>query len=81
MGQARRRSKKGLSKFGKQQKKEKDRSSRIFDWLPITEQQEQLFITFTIKGAWIGIGLLVLLWIVVRIIGPTLGWWTPSDFA
>ena len=25
------------------------------------------------------IGLLVFLWIIVRFIGPSLGWWTPAD--
>tara|TARA_Y100001968_G_scaffold70591_1_gene61741 strand:- start:1444 stop:1689 length:246 start_codon:yes stop_codon:yes gene_type:complete len=79
MGEAKRRSKKGLDQFGKNKATKKDTSSRIFDWLPITEQQEKSFIQFTIRASWIGIVLLVLLWIVVRFIGPAIGWWVPAD--
>ena len=56
MGEARRRVNQGLSP-----RKKKDPggvkkvSPRIFSWLPITEQQEQLFIQLTIRGTWIGI--------------------------
>ena len=81
MGEARRRVNQGLSP-----RKKKDPggvkkvSPRIFSWLPITEQQEQLFIQLTIRGTWIGIGLLVTLWIVGRLIGPAAGWWVPADF-
>tara|TARA_Y100001968_G_scaffold21904_1_gene17315 strand:+ start:5242 stop:5484 length:243 start_codon:yes stop_codon:yes gene_type:complete len=79
MGEARRRKDKGLSQIKRHQNKQKDPSSRIFDWLPITEEQEKSFIQTTIKGSWIGIGLLVLLWVVVRLLGPALGWWVPAD--
>tara|TARA_Y100001968_G_scaffold144923_1_gene132353 strand:- start:4018 stop:4263 length:246 start_codon:yes stop_codon:yes gene_type:complete len=79
MGEARRRSKQGLTQARKNQKMPKDSSTRIFDWLPITEEQEKSFINLTMRGSWIGIGLLVLLWIVVRFIGPAAGWWVPAD--
>ena len=77
MGEARRKSEKGLTKSSKNI--QKNSSQRIFSFLPITEVQEKLFIQITIKGAWIGIGFLVCLWIVVRFIGPAFGWWIPAD--
>ncbi|MFN4279238.1 DUF2839 domain-containing protein [Thermosynechococcus sp.] len=27
------------------------------------------------RGTWVGIGLLVVIWVIVRFIGPSLGWW------
>ena len=33
----------------------------------------------TTRGAWIGIGGMVVLWITVRFIGPAAGWWTLAD--
>ncbi|WP_126146814.1 DUF2839 domain-containing protein [Synechococcus elongatus] len=47
--------------------------------LPITKQQSEQFIAITTKGAWIGIGALVLVWLTVRLIGPILGWWELAD--
>ena len=80
MGEARRRAEKKEFPFSKnKQPRKNDSSQRIFSWLPITEEQEQLFIELSIKGAWFGIGLLVLLWVVVRFIGPAAGWWIPAD--
>ena len=80
MGEARRRRDKQRFTQGKKNpQKRKEASPKIFDWLPVTEEQEKSFIQTTIKGAWLGIGLLVFLWIVVRFIGPALGWWVPAD--
>tara|TARA_Y100001968_G_scaffold309886_1_gene330239 strand:- start:23042 stop:23290 length:249 start_codon:yes stop_codon:yes gene_type:complete len=81
MGEAQRRADKGISPRSKKPSnfKKNENSPRIFSWLPITQNQESLFIKLTIRGAWIGIGLLVLLWIVVRLIGPSAGWWVPAD--
>ncbi|WP_338461808.1 DUF2839 domain-containing protein [Synechococcus elongatus IITB7] len=47
--------------------------------LPITKQQSEQFIALTTKGAWIGIGALVVIWLTVRLIGPALGWWELAD--
>jgi len=47
----------------------------IFPWLPITKTQSQQFMKITTKATWIGIGLLVVTWAVIRIIGPGFGWW------
>ena len=61
----------------KKSKSKSDVSQKIFSWLPITYEQENMFIRLSIRGAWIGIGGLVLLWIVVRVVGPLAGWWVP----
>ena len=80
MGEARRRAQDGLPpKRNKSKKSTKDASPRIVSWLPITDKQRNQFINVTIRGGWIGIGILVLLWIVVRVIGPAAGWWVPAD--
>ncbi len=80
MGEARRRSDQGLPpRQSKNKRGGKDDSPRIVPWLPITQNQKNQFYAITIKGGWIGIGLIVALWIVVRFIGPAAGWWTPAD--
>ncbi len=43
--------------------------------LPITKGQVKQLYEWSTRGAWIGIGVLVVLWITVRFIGPSLGWW------
>lgn len=48
---------------------------RIVPWLPLTTTQSEAFVKTSTKGAWIGIGLLVFAWVMVRLIGPTLGLW------
>jgi Protein of unknown function (DUF2839) len=52
------------------------KSERIVPWLALTTKQAQDFVTWSTKGAWIGIGSLAFLWLTVRIIGPAAGWWT-----
>ena len=82
MGEARRRANDGLPPRKKKTKDGQgimDTSPRIISWLPITESQKNKFFELTIRGGWIGIALLVLLWIIVRIIGPAAGWWIPAD--
>ncbi len=81
MGEAKRRSKDGrLSQTSKIKKKtNKNDSPRIVDWLPITQKQRDYFFDISIKGGWIGIAILVLIWLLVRIIGPAIGWWVPAD--
>jgi hypothetical protein len=49
------------------------------DWLPLTRNQAERFVSLTTRGAWIGIGALVLFWLTVRFLGPALGWWTLAD--
>ena len=77
MGEARRRASQGLPP--RQRKTTSDSSERIVSWLPLTKQQSGQFMAITTRGAWIGIGALVVFWIVVRFIGPAAGWWTLAD--
>ena len=79
MGEAKRRKTLGLPPRDVSPKKEFDNSPRFIHWLPITENQKDYFIKLSIKASWFGIALLILLWIVVRFIGPAAGWWTPAD--
>ena len=79
MGEAKRRKTLGLPPREVVPKKEIDDSQRIINWLPFTENQKNYFIKLSIRASWFGIALLILLWIVVRFIGPAAGWWTPAD--
>ena len=80
MGEARRRAAQGLPP--RQQKPNAgsvDTSPRAVPWFPLTRNQTQQFMAVTTRGAWIGIGAMVVLWVTVRFIGPAAGWWTLSD--
>ena len=79
MGEAKRRKTLGLPPREVAKKKSIDDSPRIINWLPFTENQKDYFIKLSIRASWLGIALLILLWIVVRFIGPAAGWWTPAD--
>ncbi|WP_017304042.1 DUF2839 domain-containing protein [Spirulina subsalsa] len=67
MGEAKRRKEALGDKYGQE--------DTILPWLPITKTQADQFMKITTKGAWIGIGLLVAVWLTVRVIGPGFGWW------
>ena len=67
MGEAKRRKAALGENYGKEE--------TILPWLPITKTQAQQFVTWTTRGAWIGIGLRIALWFTVRFIGPAFGWW------
>ena len=79
MGEAKRRKNLGLSPKKLQTQFEADNSPRVLPWLPITENQKDSFIKLSIKASSFGIVFLILLWIVVRFIGPAAGWWVPAD--
>ena len=79
MGEAKRRKKLGLSSNKNNLNSEVDKSPRLFEWLPLTINQRDNLIKLSIKASWFGIGGLVVLWIVVRFIGPAAGWWTLAD--
>lgn len=67
----------GEAKRRKQQQGEaSDPPERILPWLPITTDQSEAFMRWTTRGAWVGIGVMVALWITVRFVGPAFGWWT-----
>ena len=79
MGEAKRRKKLGLSPKRNYNNTKFDESPRLFEWLPFTINQRDSLIKLSIKASWFGIGGLVILWIVVRFIGPSAGWWTLAD--
>ncbi len=68
MGEAKRRQDRLGEKYG--------REDTILPWLPITKTQAQQFVELTTKGAWIGIGTMIAIWVTIRLIGPAFGWWT-----
>jgi Protein of unknown function (DUF2839) len=67
MGESKRRKEALGEKYGQ--------DTRILPWLPFTKRQSEQFMQWTSRGAWIGIGTLAVIWIVVIFIGPSLGWW------
>lgn len=67
MGDSKRRKETMGDKYGQE--------ANIYPWLPLKKSQAERFMTITTRSAWAGIGLLILLWITVRFIGPTFGWW------
>ncbi len=77
MGEARRRSEQGLKPRNK--KNPRSESPRIVSWFPVTQAQRDQFIQLSIRAGWIGITALVILWIIVRFVGPAAGWWIPAD--
>ncbi len=79
MGEAKRRKTLGLPPKKNSTKTKLDDSPRIIKWLPFTINQKDSLIKLSIKASWFGIGGLVILWIVVRFIGPAAGWWTLAD--
>ena len=79
MGEAKRRKTLGLSPKKNYSRNINDESPRIFEWLPFTINQRDNLIKLSIRASWFGIGGLVILWIVVRFIGPAAGWWTLAD--
>ena len=79
MGEAKRRKTLGLPPKKNNIKTKFDESQRLFEWLPLTINQRDKLIKLSIKASWFGIGGLVVLWIVVRFIGPASGWWTLAD--
>lgn len=71
MGEAKRRQQQLGDAYGKEQP--------ILPWLPITKGQSEQFMSWTTRGAWVGIIAMIALWVVVRFVGPGFGWWTPVD--
>ena len=67
MGEAKRRKASLVNDYGQ--------SPRILPWVPITKAQAEQFVNWTTRGAWIGIFLMIAIWLTVRFIGPAFGWW------
>ncbi|NJM56988.1 MAG: DUF2839 domain-containing protein [Synechococcales cyanobacterium RU_4_20] len=57
----------------------KGQKEYAYPFLPITKRQSEAILKWTTKGAWVGIGSLVVFWVVLRFIGPSLGWWQLLD--
>ena len=68
MGDAKRRKESLGNQYGQEE--------RFISWLPFTKSQASQAYTLTTKGAWIGIGVMVGVWVLIRFVGPTFGWWT-----
>ena len=51
------------------------KESRILPWLPLTKSQLLTFYRLANRGAWIGIIVALVSWVVIRFIGPWLGLW------
>jgi len=79
MGEAKRKKDLGLSSKNSYKRFDIDNSPRLIEWIPITVNQKDQFIKLSIRAGWVGIFLLILLWVVVRFIGPAAGWWIPAD--
>lgn len=67
MGESKRRKEVLGEQYGQKQK--------LIPWLGITKKDAQRFVTWANRGAWIGIGVLVVYWVTVRLVGPAFGWW------
>ncbi|MBE9180493.1 DUF2839 domain-containing protein [Oculatella sp. LEGE 06141] len=67
MGESKRRKETLGEKYGQE--------PSVLPWLPIKKTQAEQFVKLSTRGAWIGIGGLVAYWVVVRLLGPMLGWW------
>ena len=80
MGEAKRRKTLGLPPKKSITKTKYDESPRLDEWLPFTINQRDNLIKLSIKASWFGIGGLIILWIVVRFVGPAAGWWTLAGF-
>ncbi|MFN3927118.1 MAG: DUF2839 domain-containing protein [Pseudanabaenaceae cyanobacterium] len=52
-------------------------SKSIRSWW--SKEKAQQFVDITTRGAWIGIGVMVVYWLVVRFVGPYFGWWQLHD--
>ena len=80
MGEAKRRAEQGLPpRARKAPAAPADTSPRIVPWLPLSRNQADRFVKLSTRGAWVGIGALVLFWLTVRFLGPALGWWQLAD--
>ncbi|NJK47101.1 DUF2839 domain-containing protein [Candidatus Gracilibacteria bacterium] len=67
MGDSKRRKAALGDKYGQEEK--------ILPWLPITKNQADQFYKVTTRGAWVGMGVIAAVWVVIRFVGPAFGWW------
>jgi hypothetical protein len=56
------------------------KSEPIASWIPfLTKDKADAFVKTSTQFAWYGIGATVFIWITIRFIGPTFGWWHLAD--
>lgn len=52
----------------------------MVSWVPFwTKGKASTLVQLANRGAWVGIGLAIAVWVTIRFIGPGLGWWTLAD--
>lgn len=71
MGESRRRQQALGESYGKPEP--------IIAGLPISKDMAAKFVTWTSRGAWAGIILMIAAWLTIRFIGPGFGWWTVAN--
>ena len=79
MGEARRRAAQGLPPANRTQTQDPKPPGSFHRLAAPHQEPDAQFVDITTRGAWIGIGAMVLFWITVRFIGPAAGWWTLAD--
>lgn len=47
--------------------------------LPFSKEAASKFVSWSTKGAWAGIILMIGAWLTIRFVGPALGWWTLTN--
>lgn len=50
--------------------------ANVLPWLPVKKSQATAFVKWSTRGAWTGIVLMMVAWVVIRFIGPSFGWWS-----
>ncbi|MGF1481043.1 MAG: DUF2839 domain-containing protein [Cyanophyceae cyanobacterium] len=68
MGEAKRRQAALGDKYGQEK--------TILPWVQITKTQADQFMKITTRVSWIGIFLMIAVWLTIRVVGPAFGWWT-----
>ncbi|NJL88029.1 MAG: DUF2839 domain-containing protein [Leptolyngbyaceae cyanobacterium SM1_1_3] len=71
MGESKRRKEKLGEEYGQE--------GNVLPWLPIRKSQAEQFVKWTTQGAWVGIGAMIAIWLIVRFVGPGFGWWEIID--
>ncbi len=47
--------------------------------LPFSKASASKFVSWSTKGAWAGIILIIATWLTIRFVGPGLGWWALTN--
>jgi hypothetical protein len=68
MGESKRRKEQLGEKYGQPKQS-------LLSGLSIGNFKPEQFVKMSTRGAWIGIGAIVVAWVIIRFIGPGFGWW------